>query len=272
MMSFGPRIFHLYGPLWIQSYGLMIVVGLVLFMYLTYKHSLRKRYLSPELFHSLIMWGIVGAFAGGRIFEVVTQWDLFSHNPIEVLYPWVGGFGILGGIIGTLVAITLLLRSRGVAVLPVLDLLAIHAPVMQGISRIGCFFAGCCFGRASFTLPWSVTYSHPDSLAPLFVPLHPTQLYSAGFSFALFALMITVLQYRFTRPGQLISWYLIIEGGARFIVEFWRGDQVFTDEFGILGALVNMFSVAQWLALGLVVAGVVGLWWNSQNKHSRGRG
>ncbi len=271
MVSFGPRIFHLYGPLWIQSYGLMIVAGLVLFMYLTYRHPLRKRYLSSESFHSLIMWGIIGAFAGGRIFEVVTQWSLFSHNPIEVFYPWVGGFGILGGIIGAMVAIGLFLRSRDIAVLPVLDLLAIHAPLLQGISRIGCFFAGCCFGTASFTLPWAVIYSHPDSLAPLFVPLHPTQLYSAGFSFGLFILMINVLQHRFTLPGQLISWYLLVEGGARFIVEFWRGDQVFTDEYGLFASVANVFSVAQWLALGLMVAGAVGLWLTFQNKHPQDR-
>ena len=65
-----PRLIHIYGPLWIQGYGLMIAVGFLLFTYLFYKDSRRCKIISSEHFFNSIFVGLVAGIVGGRLFFV----------------------------------------------------------------------------------------------------------------------------------------------------------------------------------------------------------
>jgi prolipoprotein diacylglyceryltransferase len=78
--------------------------------------------------------------------------------------------------------------KRELPMLPVYSLGAIYAPLIHGIARIGCFLIGCCHGCPT-NAAWGITYTDPLSHAPLNIPLHPTQLYSSLFYFALFFLL-----------------------------------------------------------------------------------
>jgi phosphatidylglycerol:prolipoprotein diacylglycerol transferase len=100
--------------------------------------------------------------------------------------------------------------------------------------------AGCCYG-----CPASVCWAVPHGL--FFV--HPTQLYSTVFLFVIFLVLLTARPL-FSKPGQLVLLYLILESGERFVVDFWRGDREFIASSGFWGIL----SVHQYIAfiLGMV--------------------
>jgi phosphatidylglycerol:prolipoprotein diacylglycerol transferase len=221
-----PRLFHLYGPLWIQSYGVMIATGFLVFLYLSYNHPIRKKLMGPEAYLNTVFGGLAAGIAGGRILHVLTHWSDFSSNPVEILYPWVPGFFVLGAIIGILVTGPIMLRLQNVPIFPILDLAAIYAPLMQAIARLGCLFAGCCFGiPASDGLPWAVVFTDPAGSAPLNIPLHPAQIYVGIGSFIVFIIVYSVSRIHTYKPGQLIFLYLTLENISRFVVDFSRGDR-----------------------------------------------
>ena len=92
----------------------------------------------------------------------------------------------------------------------------------QVFGRLGCLAAGCCFGRPT-TLPWAVRFTHPEALAPLGVPLHPTQLYEALAALFIFLLLLSLRRIDFF-TGQILTAYLFLSGWARLLIEFCRGD------------------------------------------------
>ncbi|MBU1008003.1 prolipoprotein diacylglyceryl transferase [Candidatus Dependentiae bacterium] len=101
-----PRIFHIYGPLWVNGYGLMIALGFMLFTYLTYRHPRRKRLISDENYLNVLFIGFLSAIVGGRFLFVL--FNLFSFDSVaEIFYPWVGGFSLFGSIIFVLVAVSI---------------------------------------------------------------------------------------------------------------------------------------------------------------------
>ena len=90
-----------------------------------------------------------------------------------------------------------------------------------------------------------------DSLAPLFVSLHPTQLYSSLLLFLIFLFLYyqkTVLE---KSPGSSLSLYLLLISSERFIVDFWRGDRAIV--------LLDVISVYQCVAGALFVCAAIGM-------------
>ena len=88
--------------------------------------------------------------------------------------------------------------------------------------RIGCFFAGCCYGKET-ALPWGVIFRNPDSLARLNVPLHPAQLYDAANGLTIFFFLIW-MDRRKAFDGQIFWLFLFLYSAGRFFVEMVRGD------------------------------------------------
>ena len=125
----------------------------------------------------------------------------------------------------------------------------------HAIGRLGCFAAGCCWG-VECHLPWAVTFTNPAANeitgVPLNVPLHPTQLYESFSEFTIFAILL----WRFGKPhkdGAIVSLYLMLYAGVRFLVEFVR----FHEQGNLWGTPLD---ASQWISLGLFVLGVV--WWH----------
>jgi len=235
------ELIHIYGAFSIQSFGLIITIGLLFFTWLVRRHPLRKKYLNDEQFSTVILLGVISGILGGRLLFIAqeygamkTVWDAFSF--------WEGGFSILGAIIFVPITIGVYLKKINAPILPFLDLIAIYAPLLQSISRIGCFFAGCCYGLPA-DLPWSIRYTEVNSAAPLCINLHPTQLYSSIILFIIFLfLRFRAIRYHL-KTGQLIMLYLMLASLERFIVDFWRADRAYF----ILRPL-KLLSIHQWLA------------------------
>jgi phosphatidylglycerol:prolipoprotein diacylglycerol transferase len=244
------ELLHIYGPFSIHSYGLFIVIGIVLFMELIKRDERFKALNIRAIFTNVVIAGGFIGLLGGRILFLLTEQETLCLS--DVYRFWEGGFSVLGGIVALLVFFPWLLLYYRIPLLPFLDVVAIYAPIILSVSRIGCFFAGCCYGMPT-NVPWGVCYLDRTSYAPLGVTIHPTQLYSALLLFGSFLLLYFVLRKIFLKPGQLVCSFLFLHAAERFIVDFWRADRV-------MSSYVPLLSFYQLIAVGLMLFACVGFY------------
>ncbi len=140
------------------------------------------------------------------------------------------------------------LKIKHLPFLKTADAIAPGAALGHGIGRLGCFFAGCCYGRQC-ELPFAVQFSDPHSLAPLHVPLHPTQIYMVFANLVLFFILV-FLQRRKRFHGMIFLSYIILYSVFRFIIEFFRGD--FRGDF-----FFDFLSVSQGIGILAVLIAVI---------------
>lgn len=248
-----PYLFQVYGPIYANCYGIAIALGIMLFTFCMNRDPKRARLINPNQLQNTIVLSILVGVLGGRLLWVLSNWPMPWRETIEI---WEGGLSVLGAILGIVLIMPLYLRYLKVPVLPLLDLAAIYAPLMQALGRIGCFCAGCCYGLPT-SLPWGVIYTHPDIHLPYkFCAIHPTQLYSSLIFLSIFGLMYWGLRKRLTKPGQLTSIYLILSSSERFMVDFWRADHEYFDQ-----PAWQIFSIHQWISLGIILASAGYLIW-----------
>lgn len=232
----------LYGPFAVHSYGLMIAIAFYVFFYFIQKDKAFKVLGLQNHFSTILFIGVVAGVAGARLLYLWQEWHTLS-NWYEILAIWEGGFSELGSVLLILAFVSLYLSWHSISVIKFFDIVALYAPLLQGISRLGCFFAGCCSGLVT-TSCLSVTYTDVESLAPLYLPLYPIQLYTFLLYMMLFAFMHKVAQKYLTKDGQLINCYLFFAGLIRFSTDFLRNDR---------DMLCGDFSSNQVLALGIMV-------------------
>jgi phosphatidylglycerol:prolipoprotein diacylglycerol transferase len=237
-----PILYHLYGPLNINSYGVMIALGVILFTWRCLKT--KPQWLSSDQFYAAITRGILGGVIGGRLLNWLTNPEHFSSF-FDLFKLWLGGFSVLGAAMGILIAILLFCAQNKLSFLALMDLFALNAGILQSISRLGCFLAGCCYGLQT-SLPWGITYTHEASMAPLCMPLHPVQLYSAFLFFMAYCTMQLIAPY-FKKNGQLLMIYLMLFGVIRFSLDFLRGDRSFASG-------ISIFSIDQLIALSILLS------------------
>lgn len=243
------ELFHICGPFAIQGFGLMITIGLAVFTWLVYSNPTRKKLISDEQFSTSLMLGIISGILGARLMYIFQEFHSFK-SIWEVFYIWQGGGSVLGTIFAVGITIGLYLRKIKAPVLPLLDLATMYAPLFQSISRLGCLFAGCCYGLPS-SLPWAITYTNPHSSAPLGIAMHPTQLYSSLTLLTVFLIIRFIASPRCTVPGQITSLYFVLAGAERFFVDFWRNDRSYFD-----AQWLNALSMYQWMSLGMMIGGL----------------
>jgi phosphatidylglycerol:prolipoprotein diacylglycerol transferase len=217
-----PILFQ-FGPFHVYAYGFFIVVGFVAAVVLA-GLKIRKANIriSFENIVDLFFYTVLSAVLGARVLFVLINFDVFRQHPMRLFKIWEGGLVFYGGLVlATVVALSYMKRHR----LPIWKLADLISPfIALGLSfgRIGCFLAGCCYGRET-SLPWAVVFKNPDSLARLNVPLHPTQLYDAANGLAIF-FFLSWMEKRKTFDGQIFWIFLFLYAITRFFIEIFRGD------------------------------------------------
>jgi phosphatidylglycerol:prolipoprotein diacylglycerol transferase len=138
-------------------------------------------------------------------------------------------------------------KKNALGVWSIADVFAPSLAIGHAIGRIGCFYSGCCYGKPAEGLPWAVTFTDPQSLALIGVPLHPVQLYESLGEFIIFFVLITLRRHK-SFNGQFFMTYIILYSVLRFIVEFFRGDVArgfITSQISLSqGVSILMFLVA----------------------------
>ncbi|MFC1854786.1 prolipoprotein diacylglyceryl transferase [Candidatus Dependentiae bacterium] len=222
---FSPSLADLFGPFSINAYGLMVALSIFTFVWSILKDPRRKPMISKAIFLSILYSSVIYGIIFTRIFYAAENFRYFLKNPLEIFAIWDGGLSLLGALIGVPVILIFKLRQLKIHTIKFFDLSSTHLPLIIGISRLGCFWAGCCHGAvAAGKTFFSVIYTHPESLAPTWIPLYPTQIYSALSSLAIFAFLYIIA--RITKiDGLITSLFFALEGLERFAMDFLRGDR-----------------------------------------------
>jgi phosphatidylglycerol:prolipoprotein diacylglycerol transferase len=245
------------GPVTIYTYGVLAAAGFLVGLWYAYRQAPRAG-LDPNKVWNLGIYGILIALAASKVWLILSAWDYYAANPSEIFsmrtFQSAGTF--YGGILGGIVWVIVYTRIKKMPLLAVLDLAAAPVALGHSIGRIGCYVAGCCYGKPT-SLPWGITFTSPvaERIAgtPLNVSLHPTQLYEAAAEFLNFLFLILLgAKQKFT--GQLVGTYFILYGIERGTIEFFRGDPGRTMMFHDTVSLMQIVSV------GLILTGAF-LWW-----------
>lgn len=236
-----------FGPLTIHTYGLLVVLGIIVGI-ITIRILAESSTIKPEhvtdIAFSMIIWGIIGS----RLEYVLLNLDHYISDPIEIIKIWHGGLVFSGGLILSVVALIFHIKVKKLNFWEICDLLAPGVAIGQAIGRLGCFSAGCCYGKPT-DMPWAVVFKNPESLAPLNVPLHPTQLYHALSSVIIF-LILLLLRSKRRFKGQVFIWFLILHSVGRLLVERFRGDWR-----GLIPG--TQMSITQFITLMVLIGAIV---------------
>ncbi len=231
-----PTAFSL-GPLTIHYYSLSIVVGILVALFLTGKEAARRGKNLDFLLEAL-PWLFVGAVVGARIWHILTPPQsmvargittrYYLTHVLEALAIWKGGIGIIGAVLGGVMALGIYARKKGVSPAAWLDIMAPGIALAQAFGRWGNFINQEVYGLPT-DLPWAITID-PQHRLPGYSQIatyHPLFLYESLWSLLNMAFTLWIGRKLADRlkPGSIFLIYLIFYGIGRFGLEFLRLDK-----------------------------------------------
>ncbi|MCR5107479.1 MAG: prolipoprotein diacylglyceryl transferase [Lachnospiraceae bacterium] len=230
------------GKFTVHSYGLLIGLGFMAAV-LIGSYLAPKIKLSADHYTNIAIFTLIFGFLGGKLMYMIVEFDRLIVDPLSVIGS--SGFVVYGGIITGVLCIYIYCRIKKLSFLSYIDLLVPCVAINQGFGRLGCFMAGCCYGRPTNS-HFGVVFPE-GSLAPAGIPLIPTQLISAVFDFAL-GLLLIIFGKRFKRRGYIAATYFGAYAIGRFLVEFLRND-----ERGAVGRL----STSQFISIFMLIFSII---------------
>jgi phosphatidylglycerol:prolipoprotein diacylglycerol transferase len=241
----------------VKFYGVIIAFGFIL----AALFGGRKAYvwkMSLDSMVDVLIYGIIGAVIGARLYYVAFQWDAYKDNLLSIFKIWEGGLAIYGGIIGGLITAYFVAKKTKLPFLKLLDLIGMALPIGQGIGRWGNFTNQEAFGINTTSLfgmtsDKIVDYinSHQQEFTANGIemnpdlPVHPTFLYESVWCLLGFLVLYIVCQKFHKFDGQLILGYGIIYGLERTVVEGLRIDSLYIGDTNL--------RVSQLVSLALVI-------------------
>lgn len=239
------------GPLTVHGYGLMIGIGVLCCIFTGMKRA-KKNGLSEDAVIDIAIWGLLAGFLGAKLLYVIVEWKRFLADPLSVLGS--EGFVVYGGIIAGVLAAIIYCKRKKLVFLEYFDLCSASIALAQGFGRIGCFLAGCCYGRETTS---SLGVVFPEgSLAPAGVKVLPTQLFSSAGDFGIMFVLLWHYHHR-KKVGDTGFLYMLLYGIGRFGIEFLRNDN--RGEVGI-------FSTSQFISLFIIAAAILLFFWRNRNE------
>ncbi|PKN02257.1 MAG: prolipoprotein diacylglyceryl transferase [Elusimicrobia bacterium HGW-Elusimicrobia-1] len=213
------------GFLSIRTYGVFLAAAFLLGMRLVVKKTARLG-ISDDESGKLFLWILPSGIVGARLLYVFIEGGFDAASPLDAFRIWEGGLHYFGGLAGAVAAVAAFsVRHRSFPMWKFADAAGPSLALGLAVGKIGCFFAGCCYGREC-SLPWAVVFEHPDSLAIRGLPLHPVQLYEAAVYFLIFAAAESL--YRFLPrdvDGESFWFAVFMLSFARFILETLRWEE-----------------------------------------------
>lgn len=230
------------GPVTIHSYGLLIAVGVLAALYIGETRA-KKRGMNSDVLYTMTFLCVFFGFFCAKILFIMVEFKSFLENPRSVLSN--NGYVVYGGIIGGVFIAYVYCRIKRLCFIDYFDIVLPSVAVAQGFGRIGCFMAGCCYGRE--TDAWyGIAFTH-SNFAPNGVKMIPTQLISSIGMFAIAGILFWYAR-KPKKPGRVGALYLILYSVGRFCVEFLRND--YRGEIGML-------STSQFISIFILLTGIV---------------
>ena len=253
-----PELFSI-GPFPIRSFGLTLAVSFFLAVFYVKKATERDN-LPFDPFLNIAYILIIGGIVGARLSYILLHLSDFSGRWLDTFNPFgsdgfgIAGLNLYGGVLLAIVASWAYCRWKKMNVLEVFDYFAPTLGLGLGITRIGCFLNGCCFGTPTDSF---LGVSFPDGSLPFYVfgnqPLHPAQIYSSIYGLILFAVLHYLLKNK-KFHGQAVAILFMVEAMFRFALEYVR---YYEDAmYFSLGSLQPTYNQVVSIALFILGAGI----------------
>lgn len=236
------------GPFTLHTYGVLLAIAFLAGLWVAGRQA-KKANLDSNRITDMAVYVLIAGLIGAKLLLLAVEWSYFSKNPRELLSIFQSGGVFYGGMLGAFPVAWWYIRRHSLPGWRTADVLAPGVAIGQAIGRLGCFAAGCCFGRPA-DVPWAVTFR--DAYAtrtvgtPLDTAIHPTQIYESLAALAIFGFLLW-LSSRKKFDGQVTLAYIALYSVVRFAIEFYRGDAARGSLFG------GMLSTSQFIAILLIV-------------------
>jgi phosphatidylglycerol:prolipoprotein diacylglycerol transferase len=251
-----PELFSI-GPITVYTYGVLLAVSYLLGLRLAMSRA-RHRGLEATRVLDLGIYIIIAALIGAKALLLIVDFDQFRQSPTELVSLARSGGVFYGGLILAVLVAFWYIGKHGMPFWTTCDIFAPGITLGHVTGRLGCFAAGCCYGRPT-TLPWGLTFHNPLAAAnvgtPLGIPLHPTQLYEAGAELLILLLLLGTEKRGKQFAGRTFWLYMLLYAISRYIIEFYRGDP--------RGEMFGM-STSQFISVVLAPLSIVMLLWLSR--------
>lgn len=243
------------GPITIHTYGFLLAAGVIsaiLFsLHLAKKQNMDRKVLTDFFFYTILM-GLLGA----KIFLFMTEFGYYSEHPdqIKTLITSAGTF--YGGLIFGATFAIWFVRKHKLGYRRLGDIIGPAIALAHFFGRMGCFSAGCCWGREAHGCAIAVEFtdSHATTGVPQHTPLYPTQLMEGILNLLNFIFLLVFYKRR-KFDGQIFAMYIFNYSIIRFFVEFFRGDEDRGYIFGGMDQSFSSLSVPQLISIiGIITA------------------
>jgi phosphatidylglycerol---prolipoprotein diacylglyceryl transferase len=209
--------FHIY------SYGVLLFISFLLGTKLVEMRA-KKFGVESSKITDLALLILIMVVVGARMLYVIFHWSEFNQHLISIIDFWHGGLGGLmffGGFVLALVVGVIYIRKEKMPIYKMLDAVAPAIVLGEGLTRIGCFLNGCCFGKPTHSFLGCLFPRYSPAGSIFHVPIQPTQLYSSLAGFILFITAL-VLEKKHLRDGLLFGIIMMFYALFRFGIDFVR--------------------------------------------------
>jgi phosphatidylglycerol:prolipoprotein diacylglycerol transferase len=244
----------------LHSYGFFIAAGFLLAIALVRKLA-RMSNIDADLCSDLGFWLLMIGFVGARLLFVITRFNFFLENPLDIFKVWEGGFVFFGGLLAATGYGLFFVKRHGLSAWRMSDILLPPVTLAHAFGRLGCFGAGCCYGKPT-SMPWGMKFDSElvdESLRN--VAIHPTQLYESVSLFILFFGLIYIFKNK-KFDGQVGLTYFMTYPLIRSVVEIFRGDS-------IRGFVIDqVLSTSQFISIFVFIGSLMVLIWRMKKNET----
>jgi len=245
------------GPLTIASYGFLFALGVLLAILLSFRLA-KKESIDPIILADFVFYVMLLSLLGAKLWLLLSNLGYYLKYPGEIKYLLTSGGTFYGGLIFGAVFAVWFIRRHKLSYRQLGDIAAPALALGHFFGRLGCFAAGCCWGREAGSFPLAVTFtsSKANSLTgvPLHIPLYPTQLMEAALNLGNFLILLALYKKRKFK-GQAFAFYILNYSVIRFAVEYFRGDPDRGYIFGGMEHPLSSLSLPQLVSIvGFITA------------------
>jgi phosphatidylglycerol:prolipoprotein diacylglycerol transferase len=236
-----PKLFDL-GPFPLYTYGALLAASYLLGLWLAMWRA-KKWGLDANRVLDLGIYIIIAALVGAKLLLLIVDFDQF-RSPADMLSLVRSGGVFYGGLILAVAVAFWYIAKHRMPFWTTCDVFAPGIALGHVTGRLGCFAAGCCYGKPT-DVSWSVIFTNPLAAAnvgtPLGIPLHPTQLYEAASALVILVLLLATERRGRPFAGRTFWSYMFLYAVSRYVIEIYRGDP--------RGMVFGVFSTSQFISL-----------------------
>ncbi|MBU2453875.1 MAG: prolipoprotein diacylglyceryl transferase, partial [Proteobacteria bacterium] len=201
-----PILFHI-GKFNLYTYGLFVALGLMTAIWVSQKNAAPQD-IAPQTITDIFFVILFSALFGARLLYVIINFESYQNNWLDVFKIWEGGLVFFGGFLAAVGITAVYLKLKHLEIWKTADILSPGIALGHAVGRLGCFFSGCCYGKESDFF-CAVKFTNPQSLAPIGVYLHPTQIYMVFSNLILFFILLG-LQKKKKFNGMVFLSYIML--------------------------------------------------------------